>query len=113
MGTKANIQRFFTMLLVGSAIAGDAQMVVVPGKDVQGQVVKRLGLPNQEYCWEQCMDESRCTGARWGFIAETVAGQCQLLSGTLTFIAPHEIKTEDGQQIRIVASRKETRAAKD
>jgi hypothetical protein len=107
MGTKANISRLFTFLLVAPAFAGDAQMVVVPGKDVKGEVFKRLGLPSQMYCWEQCLAEARCTGTRWAELSGSTAGQCQLMSGALSFIEPHAIKTEDGQQIRVTASRRE------
>lgn len=83
------------------------KMTVVAGKDVSGQVLKRLGLPSQDYCWEQCLEEPRCTGTRWGTISSTAAGQCQLLSGELTFHAPAALKTEDGQKIVVIASRKE------
>jgi hypothetical protein len=107
MGTSANVALVSTFLLAASAVAGDAQMVIIPGKDMKGTVFKRLGLPNQTYCWEQCLEDARCTGARWGVIAGSTAGQCQLMTGPLTFIEPHEIKTEDGQQIRVIASRKE------
>ena len=107
MGTNANISRFWIFLLIAPAFAGDAKMVVVPGKDVKGEVLKRLGLPNQTYCWEQCLEEARCTAARWAVLAGSVAGQCQLISGPLSFIEPHEIKTEDGQQIRVTVGRRE------
>jgi hypothetical protein len=103
---KANILRLFAFLLIAPALAGDAQMVVVPGKDVQGEVFKRLGLPNQTYCWEQCLEEARCTGVRWAALPGSTAGQCQLISGPLSFIEPREIKTEDGQQIRVIASKR-------
>lgn len=106
---KTNISRLCTLLLVAPALAADAQMVVVPDKDLKGEVFKRLGLPNQTYCWEQCLEEARCTGVRWAVIVGSTAGQCQLISGPLTLIEPHEIKTEDGQQIRVTASRREVR----
>lgn len=104
---KANILRLCAFLLIAPAFAGDARMVVVPGKDMKGEVFKRLGLPNQAYCWEQCLEEARCAGTRWAVIAGATAGQCQLISGPLTLIAPRELKTEDGQQIRVTASRRE------
>jgi hypothetical protein len=89
------------------AAAGDeAQMSAIKGKDVSGEVFKRLGLPNQDYCWQQCLQETRCTGTRWGVISGTTAGQCQLLTGELKFTEPHEIKTGDGQRIIVTASRK-------
>ena len=106
MGTRANISRLCIFLLIAPVIAGDAKMVVVPGKDVRGEVFKRLGLPNQTYCWEQCLEEARCAATRWAVIGGSVAGQCQLIRGPLSFIEPHEIKTEDGQPIRVTASRK-------
>ena len=113
MGTKANILRLCIFLLIAPAMAGDAQMVIIPGKDAKGEVFKRLGLPNQTYCWEQCLEDARCTGARWAVIAGSTEGQCQLLSGPLSFIEPHEIRTEDGQQIRLTVSRKAVRDSKN
>jgi hypothetical protein len=109
MGTKANISWLCALLLIAPALAGDAQMGVVPDKDVKGEVFKRLGLPSQAYCWEQCLEEARCTGARWAVIVGSTAGQCQLITGPLSFIEPHQLKTEDGQEIRVTASRKEAR----
>ena len=104
---KAHIARLCLVLLIAPALAADAQMVLVPGKDLKGDVFKRLGLPNQTSCWEQCLEEARCTGVRWAVIATaSPAGQCQLLSGRLSVIAPHEIKTEDGQQIRVTVARR-------
>lgn len=88
------------------------RMVIVKGKDVTGEVIKRLGLPNQNYCWEQCVQEARCTGTRWGVVSGMTAGQCQLMTGALAFGEPHEIKTQDGQRIVVVASRKEANDAK-
>jgi hypothetical protein len=103
---KPNLSRLCTLLLIAPALAADAQMVLVPGKDLKGEVFKRLGLPNQTSCWEQCLEEARCTGVRWAVIAASPAGQCQLLSGPLSVIEPHEIKTEDGQQIRVIVARR-------
>jgi hypothetical protein len=100
--------RLCAFLLIAPALAADAQMVVVPGKDVKGAVLKRLGLPNQTYCSEQCLEDSRCTGTRWAVIAGSTEGQCQLISGPLSFIEPREIRTEDGQPIRVTASRRES-----
>ena len=110
---KANLARLFAFLLIAPALAADTQMVVVPGKDVKGEVFKRLGLPNQTYCWEQCLEEARCTAVRWAVLPGSPAGQCQLISGPLSFIEPHEIKTEDGQTIRVIASRKAAPAPKE
>jgi hypothetical protein len=109
MNTRANILRLCMVLLIAPVLAGDEQMVVVPGKDVKGEVFKRLGLPNQTYCWEQCLEEVRCTGVRWAVLAGSTAGQCQLLSGPLSFIQPRAIRTEDGQQIRVTVSRRAAR----
>jgi hypothetical protein len=91
--------------------ASDARMVVIKDKDVSGEVFKRLGLPNQDYCWQQCLQEERCAGTRWGVIDGATAGQCQLLSGELVFGEPRDIKTEDGQRILVTASRKEAGAS--
>ena len=93
-----------TNLSIGAEPA--AHMVIVKGKDVTGDVIKRLGLPNQNYCWEQCLQEGRCTGTRWGVVSGSTAGQCQLMTGTLTFGEPHDIKTQDGLRIVVTASRK-------
>jgi hypothetical protein len=91
--------------------AQDARMVILQKQDISGHVFKRLGLPNQNYCWEQCLQEARCTATRWGAIAGATAGQCQLFSGELTYGEPREIKTEDGQQIVVTASKKENSAS--
>jgi len=106
MGTRANILGLCTFLLVAPVLAEDSKMVIVLGKDVKGEVIKRLGLPSQAYCWEQCLEEARCAAVRWAVIAGSVEGQCQLIGGPLSFIEPHEIKTEDGQQIRVTAARR-------
>jgi hypothetical protein len=90
-----------------TAAQSSPKMVAVPGKDLTGQVLKRLGLPSQNYCWEQCLDEPRCTGTRWGVIAGSTAGQCQLMTGDLTFHSPTQLKTEDGKTILVTASKKE------
>ena len=112
MRTNANILRLCAFLLIAPVLAADGQMVVVPGKDVKGEVVKRLGLPSQAYCWEQCLGEARCMAVRWAVVAGSTAGQCQLIGGPLSFIEPHEIRTEDGQQIRVTVSRREARDSK-
>lgn len=104
-----NLSRLLALLLIAPAFAGDAQMVAVPGKDVKGEVFKRLGLPNQMYCWEQCLEETRCTAVRWAALTGTTAGQCQLISGPLSFVEPHVIKTEDGQQIRVTVAQRKAR----
>ncbi len=83
------------------------QMIVVKGKDVTGSVYKKLGLPNQQYCWDACLQEDRCTGVRWGVIEGDTAGLCMLISGPLTFKPPVEPKTEDGKKIHVTVSRKQ------
>lgn len=96
------------------ALAADtAHMEIIDGKDVSGEVFKRLGLPNRDYCWEQCLKEERCVATRWGFIEGATAGQCQFLTGTLTFTDPKVIATSDGQKILVIASRKVTPASGD
>jgi hypothetical protein len=92
--------------------ASDGHMAIIKDRDVTGQVFKRLGLPNQDYCWQQCLREEHCTGTRWGVIDGATAGQCQLLSGELAFGEPRDIKTDDGQRILVIASRKEAGASK-
>jgi hypothetical protein len=84
-----------------------AQMIVVKGKDVSGSVYKKLGLPNQQYCWDACLNEARCSGVRWGVIEGDTAGLCLLISGPLAFKEPSAAKTEDGKKIRVTASRKQ------
>jgi hypothetical protein len=88
-------------------------MVALKDKDVSGEVYKRLGLPNRDYCWTQCLQEERCSGARWGVIEGDTAGQCQLISGELTLKPPADLKTADGKKIRVTASKKENSAAAD
>jgi hypothetical protein len=88
------------------AQAAEPQMAVVPNKDLSGQVLKRLGLPSQDYCWEECLQDARCTGTRWAVIKGGKAGQCQLMSGELSLTEIHPINTEDGQAIVVTASRK-------
>jgi len=104
---KMNILRLCAVLLIAPALAGDGRMVVVTGKDLSGEVIKRLGLPNQDYCWEQCLEEARCAGTRWAVITGSTAGQCQLIGNPLTVIEPRALKTEDGQRIQVTASRRE------
>jgi hypothetical protein len=90
---------------------GDAakpRMAVVKNKDVHGTVYKKLGLPGEQYCWDQCVQEDRCSGARWGVIAGDKAGLCYLLSGELTVVALSDLKTEDGKRIVVTARRKTT-----
>lgn len=91
---------------VALAQTAKPHMAIIKEKDVTGQVLKRLGLPNQDYCWEQCLEDTRCTGTRWGVIAGMTAGQCQLMSGELSVGELHSIKTQDGQRIVVTASRK-------
>src|SRR5689334_172229 len=98
-----SLKAFTLTILMGActavAQAAEPHMAIIKDKDISGQVLKRLGLPNQDYCWEQCVEDARCTGTRWGVIAGSTAGQCQLMSGELTVIEPHKINTQDGQRI--------------
>ena len=90
-----------------SALSADtAHMEILEGKDVTGEVFKRLGLPNQDYCWEQCLKEERCKATRWGFIEGATAGQCQFMTGQLTLTDPKPLTTGDGQKIIVIVSRK-------
>jgi hypothetical protein len=100
------VSMLIALAVVATAVAGDAKMVVLAGKDVSGEVFKRLGLPSQSYCHEQCLEEARCTGVRWGVVSGSTAGQCQLIAGELQVIEPHEIKTSDGLRIQVLAARK-------
>lgn len=96
---------------VATLRAETAYMEILQGKDVAGEVFKRLGLPNQDYCWEQCLKEDRCEATRWGFIEGATAGQCQFLTGELTFSEPKDLTTSDGQKIIVIVSRKVSNAA--
>lgn len=89
------------------------RMVVIHGKDVSGRIYKKLGLPSLQYCWDTCVREEQCTGARWGVIQGDVAGLCLLLSGELSVKDLARPKTEDGKAIQVVAGRKQARAPKD
>jgi hypothetical protein len=96
----------------GLARAADARMAVVKGKDLEGSVLKKIGLPSQDYCWSECLKDDRCTGARWGVISGDTAGLCMLLSGELTLKATSDLKTYDGQKILVTAGRKMSGGAK-
>jgi hypothetical protein len=89
-----------------AAHAGDARMAVVKGKDVSGSVFKKIGLPSQDYCWTECVQQERCTGARWGVVAGDTAGLCMLISGDLTLKPFEDLKTYDGKKIVVTAARK-------
>jgi hypothetical protein len=114
MGARSKLVLGVACLLtvVSASLAhAEDRMVILKRQDISGHVFKRLGLPNQNYCWEQCLQEARCTATRWGVIAGATAGQCQLFSGELTYGEPRELKTGDGQQIVVTASRKENDAS--
>jgi len=81
-------------------------MEVVKGNDISGKIYKKLGLPNLQYCWDTCLKEDRCTGARWGVIEGDEAGMCLLMSGELALKATVKPRTDDGKRIRVVAGRK-------
>ena len=87
------------------------QMIVLKGQDASGSVYKKLGLPNQQYCWDACLKEGKCTGVRWGVIEGDTAGLCMLISGPLSFKALSTPKTEDGKKIRVIAAKKQVNAA--
>jgi hypothetical protein len=106
--TSALLYGFCTSSVVRAA---EPHMVILKDQDISGEVFKRLGLPNQDYCWEQCLKEERCTGTRWGVISGATAGQCQLFTGDLTLGGSRDLKTGDGQKIVVTASKKE--AGKD
>lgn len=89
------------------------RMVVIQGKDVSGRIYKKLGLPSLQYCWDSCVREEQCTGARWGVIQGDLAGLCLLLSGELSVKDLVRPKTEDGKAIQVIAGRKQPLAAKD
>jgi hypothetical protein len=91
-----------------SAPATAPRMTVVVGKDVSGTVYKKLGLPNRQYCWDNCLKDDRCSGVRWGVVAEDTAGMCILLTGSLSLKDLAEPKTEDGKPIHVTGARKET-----
>ena len=95
-------------LLAGitSSHAADTRMAVVKGKDVTGSIFKKIGLPSQDYCWKECMQEERCTGARWGVVSGETAGLCMLISGDLTLKPFEDLKTYDGKKIVVTAARK-------
>ena len=110
MAAKALALALIALACAGVAQAAEPHMAIIKDKDISGQILKRLGLPNQDYCWEQCLEDARCTGTRWGVVAGSTAGQCQLMSGELSVGELHSIKTEDGQRIVVTASRKVTGA---
>src|ERR1700722_19842489 len=60
-----------------------ARMTGIVGKDVSGNIYKKLGLPNRQYCWESCLKDDRCPGVRWGVVDKDTAGMCVLISGDL------------------------------
>ena len=108
MAANSGLGLGLALLLAGTSLVhAEDRMVILERQDISGHVFKRLGLPNQNYCWDQCLQEARCTATRWGVIAGATAGQCQLFSDELTYGEPRELKTGDGQEIVVTASRKE------
>jgi hypothetical protein len=83
------------------------RMTIIVGKDVSGSIYKKLGLPSRQVCWDNCLQDSRCGGARWGAVDRDTAGMCVLMTGDLTLKDLVELKTEDGKPIQVVAARKE------
>jgi hypothetical protein len=101
-------------VLAGAAVvagaatdAGVSEMTVVAGRDVSGTLLKKLGLPNRQYCWDACLKDDRCSGVRWGVVGSDTAGLCLLMSGPLTLKDPVEPKTDDGKAIHITVARKD------
>jgi hypothetical protein len=90
-----------------SGPATPARMTVIVGKDVSGTVYKKLGLPSRQYCWDTCLKEDRCSGVRWGVVADDTAGMCLLLTGPLSVKDPVEPKTDDGKPIHVTGARKD------
>ncbi|MFO7304058.1 MAG: hypothetical protein C0P74_000955 [Gammaproteobacteria bacterium] len=90
-----------------TSAAEQARMRVLDGQDIRGKVLRRLGLPNRDYCDQECLHEERCVATRWGFIEGSTPGQCQLLTGQLVYSTPRELKTYDGERIIVVVSLKE------
>ena len=88
-------------------------MSVIVGKDVSGTVYKKLGLPSLKYCWDTCVKEQECSGARWGVIHGDVAGLCVLLKGELTLKALSAPTTDDGKPIYVTAAKKLAGAGSD
>lgn len=86
------------------------RMTVIVGKDVSGNIYKKLGLPTRQFCWDSCLKDDRCSGVRWGVVDRDTAGMCILISGELTFKGLVELKTEDGKPIHVIAARKEPTA---
>jgi hypothetical protein len=83
------------------------RMTVISNKDVSGTVYKKLALPSRQYCWDTCLREDRCSGARWGVIAGETAGLCLLMTGPLSLKEPAEPKTADGKPIHVTGARKD------
>ena len=110
---------FWVILLAAAAVARaeppatvkTARMTIIVGKDVSGNILKKLGLPNRQYCWDACLKDDRCTGVRWGVVDKDTAGMCMLISGDLAFKGREELKTDDGKPIHVVAARKEPTSA--
>jgi hypothetical protein len=96
-----------TVANADTAPATPARMTVVVGKDVSGTVYKKLGLPSRKYCWDSCLKDDRCSGVRWGVVAEDEAGLCILMTGPLSFKDLAEPKTDDGKPIHVTGARKD------
>ncbi len=112
---SASASRLQTHVQAVEAPAQDQRfrMVVIQGKDVSGRVYKKLGLPSLQYCWDTCVREQQCTGARWGVIQGDVAGLCLLLSGELAVKELVRPKTDDGKAIQVIAGRKQALSSQD
>lgn len=84
------------------------RMTVVVSKDFSATVLKKLGLPNRQYCWDACLHEARCSGVRWGVVEGDTAGMCVLLTGPLSVKTLLEPKTDDGKTIHVTVARKDS-----
>ena len=93
---------------VAVAATPSPQMITVPGKDVNGTIYKKLGLPDRHYCWDMCLKDEHCSGVRWGSVGGGTAGLCLFMTGPLTFKDLVEPRTEDGKVIHVTVARKDT-----
>jgi hypothetical protein len=94
---------------VGQAAPPDAampRMTIVEGKDVDGTLYKKVGLPSRQYCWDACLKEDKCSGVRWGVVGADEAGLCLLLTGPLSLKALTPRQTDDGKAIHVTVARK-------
>ena len=84
------------------------RMTVIVSKDASATVLRKIGLPSRQYCWDACLKEERCSGVRWGVVEKDAAGMCVLLTGPLSLKELVEPKTDDGKTIHVTVARKES-----